>query len=277
MKIRIRTVVILILVAICSVWLVFPVEYLFTISIQNLVDIVHVPPYFIPPRPTFRWYEKILVSTERIGLRTALLNSAIIASGTTFITVILGSLSAYAFSRFNFRLKGKLFFFLLASQMIPPAATIVPLYIIYNHIGIIDTHIGMILVLCSMLVPYVTWLMKGFFDGLPVELEEAAMMDGCSRLEALFRIIFPVAAPGIAACAVFSFIESWNEFFMGYILTSRNATTIQVAIGTMMGHATWDFGTIFASGIVTILPVLIFGIVFRKYLLKGLTAGGLKY
>lgn len=275
---RLKKYLIYIPVILTSLMMLVPVIWLLLSSIQRTVDIMHIPPFLFPPSPTLKNFTDVLVGVGgRATFRDSFLNSLIISSATTVICVLLGSTAGYAFSRGSFRYKNSVFILLLITQMIPEVAIVIPLYYLYSQINLLDTIIGMVLLNSAILLPYTSWLMRGFFDSLSPDFEEAAMIDGCSKLESIFRIAMPLAAPGMAAVAIFSFIESWNEFFYAFILTNVNATTVQVAIGSYMGKATYKVTNIFASATLSLIPIIIFAIVFRNYLMKGLTEGGLKF
>ena len=266
-------------VLICSFILVIPVYWLFISSIQIRVDTIVWPPYQIPPRPTIQFYLGVFFSEapQAKAFRASFFNSIIIASLTTVVTVILGSFTGYVFSRQRFRGKTHMFMFLLGTQMIPEICVVLPLYVIYAKTRLLDTHLGLILLHTAILLPYVTWIMKGFFDALPLDFEESAMIDGCTKTQAILRIVLPLSAPGLAACAMFCFVESWNEFFFAFILTGRTSRTVQAAIGSFMGRQMAQWGLIFAGAFCSILPMIIFILIFRKYIVQGLTKGGLKF
>jgi multiple sugar transport system permease protein len=205
------------------------------------------------------------------------LNSMIVATASTIIALAVGSLAAFAFSRFEF--PGKRFFLLvfLLSQMLPGASVIIPLFQFLNAAGLYDTHAGLILVHTAVLLPFVIWLLYGFFQGIPRDIEDAALIDGCSRMTALRKIILPLALPGIGATALFAFLGSWNEFFFALILTSSDATkTIPVGIGLFVGEYLDIWNQMAASAVLLSVPPLLLFALMRKTFVKGLLAGGVK-
>jgi multiple sugar transport system permease protein len=208
---------------------------------------------------------------------TYTLNSFVVASSATLITLFAGSLAAFAFSRFQFPGKKVFLLVFLLSQMLPGASVIIPLFQFMNVVGLYDTHLGLILVHSALLLPFVIWLLYGFFQGIPREVEDAALIDGCSRLTALRRVILPLALPGIGATALFAFLGSWNEFFFALILTSSDSTkTIPVGIGLFVGEYLDIWNQMAASAVLFSLPPLILYALMRKTFVKGLSAGAIK-
>ena len=188
-----------------------------------------------------------------------------------------GSLAAFAFSRFQFAGKGFFLLVFLLSQMLPGASVIIPLFQMLNAVGLYDTHVGLILVHSAVLLPFVIWLLYGFFQAIPREVEDAALIDGCSRLSALRRVILPLALPGIGATALFAFLGSWNEFFFALILTSSDMTkTIPVGIGLFVGEYNDIWNQMAASAVLFSLPPLILFAFMRKTFVKGISAGAVR-
>ncbi len=204
-------------------------------------------------------------------------NSFFIALFVTIICVSLGSLAAYAFSRLRFPGKEKILFVLLFSYMLPPIAVIIPIYRIFSRYQMLDTKQALILIYSAILVPFVIWLMRTYFDTIPKDLEDAAKIDGCSHLGTLFRVIFPLSAPGIVATSLFAFLMSWEEFFIALILTSTpQAKTIPVAIAEFSGRHSIDFGMMATGGILAALPPILIAFVFQRYIVGGLLSGAVK-
>jgi len=199
-----------------------------------------------------------------------------VVAGSTIIAVSLGSLAAYSFSRFKMWADKHILFDILTFRMAPLIVFIIPFYMIWTNLGMYDTHIGLIRAHAAFNMPLVVWLMLSFFDGLPRDLEEAAMVDGCSRLATLFRIVLPLVAPGLAASAVICIIFSWNEFFFAMVLTSVYAKTLPAAITGFVTTRGTLWGEMAAVATVIILPVLAFAIIVQKYLVRGLTFGAIK-
>ena len=205
-----------------------------------------------------------------------LMNSLIIGFGSTFLAVFLGTLAAYAFSRFNVRLKDDLMFFILSTRFMPPIAVAIPVYLMYRQVGMTDTHLGMILLYTAVNVSLAVWLLKGFIDEIPREYEEAALVDGYTRLQAFVRTVLPQAATGIAATAVFCLIFAWNEYAFALLLTSGTAQTSPPFIPTIIGEGGLDWPAMAAGTTLFLLPVLLFTVLLRKHLLRGVTFGAIR-
>jgi multiple sugar transport system permease protein len=203
-------------------------------------------------------------------------NSLIIAFGSTFCAVSLGVLSAYAFSRFRIPLADDLLFFILSTRMMPPIAVAIPIYLMYRKLGLSDTALGMILLYTAVNVSLAVWLLKGFIDEIPREYEEAAMIDGYTRLHAFFKVVLPQAATGIAATAIFCLIFAWNEYAFAVLLTSGEAQTAPPFIPTIIGEGGMDWPAVGAGTTLFLVPLLVFTVLLRKHLLRGITFGAVR-
>jgi len=241
-------------------------------SFKTRVDIFTIPPS-ISFNPTLDNYFAAFVEKN---FTKYLMNSLVVVAGSTIIAVSLGSLAAYSFSRFKMWADKHILFDILTFRMAPLIVFIIPFYMIWTNLGIYDTHVGIIIAHAAFNMPLVVWLMLSFFDGLPRDLEEAAMVDGCSRLVTFFRIVLPLVAPGLAASAVICIIFSWNEFFFAMVLTSVYAKTLPAAITGFVTTRGTLWGEMAAVATIIILPVLIFAIIVQKYLVRGLTFGAIK-
>lgn len=207
-----------------------------------------------------------------------LLNSIVIGGGSTVLAVGLGTISAYAFSRFNIAGKDDLLFFILSTRMLPPVVVVIPIYLMYRSIGLRDTHLGLILLYTTFNVSFAVWLMKGFIDEIPREYEDAALVDGYTRFQTFLKVVLPQSVTGIAATAVFCLITAWNEFAFALVLTETGgkAATIPRSITSATGLAGMDWGKIAASTFVFLIPVAIFTFLMRSHLLRGVTFGAIK-
>ncbi|MFN7286340.1 MAG: carbohydrate ABC transporter permease [bacterium] len=203
-------------------------------------------------------------------------NSVIIAFGSTFLSVFLGTLAAYGFSRFKVPLKDDLLFFILSTRMMPPIAVAIPIYLMYRELGLSDTALGMILLYTAVNVSLAVWLLKGFIDEIPREYEEAAMIDGYTRLQAFRKVVLPQAATGIAATAIFCLIFAWNEYAFAVLLTSGTAQTAPPFIPTIIGEGGQDWPAVGAGTTLFLIPILVFTILLRKQLLRGITFGAVR-
>jgi multiple sugar transport system permease protein len=203
-------------------------------------------------------------------------NSLIIAGGSTIASVILGVFAAYAFSRFNMPGKDDLLFFILSTRMLPAVVVTIPLFLMYRQLGLHDTHLGMILLYTVFNLSLTVWLLKGFIDEIPKEYEEAALVDGYSRLQAFYKIVLPQAATGIAATTVFALIFAWNEYAFALMLTSEDARTAPPAIATMQGRGGIEWSAIAAGSLAFLIPVVIVTFALRRHLLRGVTFGAIR-
>ena len=233
----------------------------------------------LPPPET--WYEGIvrdsgmvIAGPSRFGER--FLNSVIIGFGSTALSIFLGTLAAYAFSRFRVPLKDDLLFFILSTRMMPPIAVAIPMYLMFRQLGLSDTHLGMILLYTAVNISLAVWLLKGFIDEIPREYEEAALIDGYTRFQAFRKVVLPQAATGIASTAIFCLIFAWNEYAFAVLLTSGNAQTAPPFIPTIIGVGGQDWPAVAAGATLFLLPVMIFTILLRKHLLRGITFGAVR-
>ena len=207
-----------------------------------------------------------------------LLNSIIIGGGSTILAVGLGTLSAYAFSRFDIAGKDDLLFFILSTRMLPPVVVVIPIYLMYSALGLRDTHFGLILLYTTFNVSFAVWLMKGFIDEIPKEYEDAALVDGYTRFQTFLKVVLPQSVTGMAATAVFCLITAWNEFAFALVLTEvgGRAVTAPPSITSATGSTGMDWGKIAAMTFVFLLPVAIFTFLMRRHLLRGVTFGAVK-
>jgi multiple sugar transport system permease protein len=203
-------------------------------------------------------------------------NSALIAVATTALALTLGSLAAYAIARLSMPAGNQLMLMVLATQMFPGIVLIIPLFIVLSRAGMIDTHLALILVYLSFVLPVVMWILKGFFESIPIELERAAAVDGASTLQTFRLVVLPMSLPPLFAAGVFAFIESWNEFFYAVILTRTDVKTVPIKISEFSGQYQTAFGQMIAASMLASIPVVLVAIVFRRYILLGFSEGAVK-
>jgi multiple sugar transport system permease protein len=203
-------------------------------------------------------------------------NSLIISFASTVLAVTLGLLAAYAFSRYDIPGKGDWLFFILSTRMLPPVVVTIPIFLMYRAVGLYDVHIGMILLYTTFNLSFSVWLLKGFIDEIPKEYEEAALVDGYSRLQAFRKIVLPQAVTGIAATAVFCLIFAWNEYAFALMLTGDKARTAPPSIPSMLGVGGIEWGSIAAGSLLFLIPVVIVTFALRRYLLRGVTFGAIR-
>lgn len=251
--------------------IMFPFIWLLVLSVKPMEAMFAWPPQLFF-EPTFEHY---------IGLwdgefPKSFLNSLITSVGSTLAAMILGVPSAYALSRMKAGSGGRISLAILASRMAPPIAFTIPYFLAYRYIGLHDTRIGLILIYLTFNLSLVIWLMRSFFDAIPRTLEEAAWIDGATHWQSFRKIILPISGPGLAATAILCFLYSWNDFFFALILTRTEATTAPVAVVNFLNYEGWEWGKIAAGGTMVMLPVLVFSILVRKFLISGMSAGAVK-
>jgi multiple sugar transport system permease protein len=238
------------------------------------------PYHWIPSHLDFSRYSDILQAKGQdvaAAFRQSVVNSTIVAVGTTAISMGVGIFGAYAFAMLRFRFRRFTMMVFLTTYMLPPIALLVPLYLTMSALGLLDSDLGLIVVYCSYVTPFVLWILSNYFLSIPPELEEAARVDGCSRMGALFRVILPSARPGIFATLMFAFLLSWDEFLYALIFTSTPAAkTIPVAIADFTGRYSTDFGLVAAGGLIASAPPVLLAIAFQRFVVGGLSAGAVK-
>jgi multiple sugar transport system permease protein len=220
--------------------------------------------------------EKNMVVVSESKYIPRFVNSVVIAFGSTALAVFLGTLAAYGFSRFKVPLKDDLLFFILSTRMMPPIAVAIPIYLMYRELGLQDTRLGMILLYTSVNISLAVWLLKGFIDEIPREYEEAAMIDGYTRLQAFRKVVLPQAATGIAATAIFCMIFAWNEYAFAVLLTSGEAQTAPPFIPIIIGEGGQDWPAVAAGTTLFLIPIVVFTVLLRKHLLRGITFGAVR-
>lgn len=262
------------------VWTLLPIFVMFVSSFKDLLAAFQIPvigdwagsTVFFDFTPTLKHYIS-LFSDNNFG--TYMMNSLIAAGGSAVISVIFGSLAAYSLSRIDFRGKSDLFFWIISTRMAPVVAVMVPLYSIFRSLELVGTLPGLILAYTTFNLPFAIWILKGFFDNVPYAIEEAQMVDGSTRFQALVFIL-PLVAPGIGAFVVLCILFAWNDFLFAAIIGSGGAKTLPVATRELVQPQNIQWGAIMAAGVVTTLPMMFLGLVIRRYLVTGLTMGAVK-
>ncbi|MCP4166245.1 MAG: carbohydrate ABC transporter permease [Chloroflexi bacterium] len=205
-----------------------------------------------------------------------LLNSIVISTITVLVAIPLATMASYVLSRFAFKGSTPLLIWFLVTQFLPPVVVVIPFFILFRRIGIIDTQISLIIINLSLVLPYAVWMLKGFVDALPTEIEEAAVVDGCNEFGVLRRITFPLMMPGVITTAVFAFIMAWNEFLYALVLTRNDATTMTVGLLSTQTHRGVQWEWMSAAGMVVMVPIFILSLTIRKYFVEGMTMGAVK-
>jgi multiple sugar transport system permease protein len=252
-------------------FVLLPLYWVVVTSIKPTGDYMAIPPVWFPAEPTTVHYTAALFSYR--GLR-ALTNSLIIASATTVCSVLVGTPMAYSLARFN--TGGQhLAFWVLSQRFLPPIAVVLPIFLLYRSYGLHDTHIGLILIYTVFALPLTVWTVYAYFRQLPKELDEAALVDGCSRWRALWAVAFPLAMPGIVAAAVFAFVFAWTEFFFALNLTSQHAYTLPSIFRSFLGFQGAQYGESSALTVISFVPSIALGLLVQRHLVRGLTLGAL--
>ena len=264
----------------------YPPKLVFTPTLEGYVNVFTTrsrqsPEYMASLPPAETWYDElvrsrnmVIAGPSKFGAR--FVNSVVVGFGSTFLSVFLGVLAAYAFSRFKVPLKDDLLFFILSTRFMPPIAVAIPIFLMYRELGLSDTRLGMIILYTAVNVSLAVWLLKGFIDEIPREYEEAAMIDGYTRLQAFLKVVLPQATTGIAATAIFCMIFAWNEYAFAVLLTSGQAQTAPPFIPIIIGEGGQDWPAVAAGTTLFLIPILVFTILLRKQLLRGITFGAVR-
>lgn len=263
------------------VWTVSPYLWLIISSLSYKIDLTTIPLKWIPTRLTLENYVGLFFSQGEASFNVnlfinSLKNSTIISVSTMLISMPIGVLAAYASTRLKFKGGSTVMVTSLVAQLVPPIVLVIPLYVILRFLLLTDTTLGLILVNISIALPLVIWLMRGYFATIPYDLEDAARIDGCSRLGALVKIILPLTGPGLVSVMIFAFIASWNEYLYAYVLTQSNARTLPVIIGEFSTKLGLDYLKIAAAGVLASLPPVLLALIFQKFIIKGMTGGAVK-
>ena len=254
------------------VFVMIPLYWMLNTSLKPSSDYLAIPPVWWPEEPTMSHYTAALFVYR--GLE-GLVNSIIVSSAATVLSALLGSLMAYSLARYN--TGGQhLSFWVLSQRFLPPIAIVLPVFLIYRNIGLYDTHLGLILAYTVFTLPVSVWMMYAYFRQMPRSLEEAALVDGCTRWRAFWTVAVPLAAPGIVAAAVFAFIACWTEFFFALLLTSRHAFTLPTVFRSFIGFQGAQYGEAAALAIVSLGPSIFLGVLAQRHLVRGLTLGAVR-
>jgi len=262
--------------AIALMMFMFPVAWMFLTSFKTESEYFSYPPVFIPDDFSLRnYFNAMAFPPDGRGGLQGLRDSLIIAAATALVSLIIGAPAAYSLARF--RIGGEnLSFWILSTRMFPPVASALPLFLIFKQLRLLDTHMALIIANTIFNLPFVIWLLKGFFEELPRGVEEAALIDGCTYWGSFVRIALPLIAPGIMVVTLFSFIFAWNEFMFALLLTRRSVRTLTIIVPSLVGGHEILWGEIAAIGVVAIIPGIVLSILLQRYLVRGLTLGALK-
>jgi multiple sugar transport system permease protein len=270
------------MVVIVLLFIYLPILWLFSASLSTQVELFSIPPHWIPQHPTLQNYIDIFFPSAAASsvprtFAVSILNSIRVASILTVLCLVVGGLAAYALVRIPFRGGKVIMVSILGVRMIPEVSLIIPLYIVASQLKLINTPTILIITYMCFALPYSIWMMAIFFQSVPRELEEAARLDGCNRLQTLIKVILPISTPGLISTALFIFLLAWDEFFFALIFTSTLASkTVPVAIAEFVGRYAVNITGMMAGGFLAALPPIILAIIFQRYIVRGLTAGAVK-
>ncbi|WP_248930297.1 carbohydrate ABC transporter permease [Paenibacillus hamazuiensis] len=263
-----------IVLIIASLFVLIPSLWMASTALKRSEDVMSTPLKWIPDTVSFNSFIRIW---KEYPFAEYFANSVFIVFTATVISLLFSALAGYGTSRFNFRGKGTFLTFLLMTQMFPSIMLLIPFYKVLKSFGLIDTHLGLILVYISFTIPFCTWMMMGYFQSIPKELDKAAMIDGCSRLRTFVQIILPLSLPGLSATAIYAFLVGWNEYMFAFILTtSESMKTIPVGIAQLNGFYKIEWNDMMAASIVSSLPLIVLFLFLQKYFISSLTAGAVK-
>ena len=259
------------LIFLALAFFVFPLVWMISTSLKTEADAFRYPPVFLST-PTLNNYRSVLHS----DFPKSVLNSIIICLSTVAISIVLGTPAAYALSRYHFKHKKDFAMWILSTRMAPPVAVALPMFLMMKAFHLLDSRMALVVLYTTFNLSFVIWMMRGFFEEVPRELDEAALIDGCSQLHAFIRIAVPLVAPGLVAAGIFCFIFSWNEFYYALIMTRSDAMTVPVAVQGFIGLYGLRWGEMTAAASLATAPILAFAIATQRHLVRGLTLGAIK-
>lgn len=253
---------------------IFPAIWMLSTSIKDVTELYDMPPEIIPDGPTLANYANVLQNSK---MYQAFFNSAFVTVSVVALTLFISVLAGYGFARYKFKGAGVLKIGLLFGQMVPGVVIIIPLYFLFSKTGLLDTHLSLVIADMALTIPMGVIMLSSFFATVPRELEEAAKIDGCTGLGALFRVVLPVAKPGLVSVAIYTFINAWEEFLFALNLTNSSSTrTLPIAISMFSGEFSVDWGATMAASAVVALPVLLLFLLCNRYFVQGLSDGAVK-
>ena len=266
-----------------ALWLIGPFVWLLVTSISYQRNLMARPLSFVPPEVTLDNYRMVLglvrfhAEGQAARILPSMLNSLIVASAVTALNLIIGTTAGYAYARYRFPLKTLSLFALLFARMLPTVVLVPAFFLMLRALGLQNTLTGLVVIYCAFTLPFTVWIMKAYFETIPDELDKSALVDGCNRLQAYYRVVLPVSGPGLVAAGAFAFMLCWNEFIIAQVLNTKpDTTTLPPVIVAMNGQTNIDYSVIAASGFVGALPAVVLVLIFQKQMVQGLTAGSVK-
>jgi multiple sugar transport system permease protein len=262
-------------VIILAAIILFPIYWLFITALSTTEELSGLPPSFWPEAPQWQVFSKVL---EERPIPTWLLNSTLAAVGSVALSMIVSVFAGYSLSRFSVRGGQSMGLFILTAKMLPATLLVIPLFAVFRSMGMIGSLWTLVIAHSTLIVPFTTWMLKGYFDTIPRELEQAAMVDGCSPLGAMFRVVLPISTPGLAATALYAFVLSWADYAYArtFLASQPESWTANLGITTMQGEYTTDWNEISAAAVFVAIPIMLIYLFLERYLVGGLTAGAEK-
>ncbi len=259
------------LILVATFFMLVPILWIFMAAFKNHIDVFQLKLFFKPTLENF-----VAVFELPYDLGNKLLNSTIVAFVTVVFAIPIATMAAYSFSRFRLKGETAMLVTILATQFVPAVVIILPFFVMFRNIGLLDTRVGLILVNLAIVMPFAIWMIKGFIDGIPLDTEEAAMVDGSSRLQVIRNIVLPMAAPGLLTAGIFCFIIAWNEFLFALILTNKYAVTLPIGLALFKAEEGDLWNLLSAAGIIIMVPMFVLALIIRKYFVQGMTMGAVR-
>ena len=263
----VQTIVILAAAAV----MIVPIIWIFLAAFKTHVDVYQLKIFFNPTLKNF-----LTVFEAPYSLGGKLFNSTIVAGATVAIAIPVATCAAYSFSRFRLRGELTMLVLILATQFVPAVVIVLPFFVMFRDIGLLDTRVGLIMVNLAIVMPFAIWMIKGFIDGIPIDTEEAALVDGSTRLQVIRNIVLPLAAPGLITSGIFCFIIAWNEFLFALILTNKDAVTLPIGLALFKAEEGDLWNLLSAAGIIIMLPMFVLALIIRNHFVQGMTMGAVR-
>ena len=259
------------LIVIAILVMLVPIAWIFLAAFKNHIDVFQLKILFTPTLENFR---SVFEPPYYLGRK--LVNSTIVAFVTVLIAIPAATMAAYSFSRFRMVGETAMLVVVLATQFVPAVVIILPFFVMFRDLGLLDTRLGLIIVNLAIVMPFAIWMIKGFIDGIPLDTEEAAMIDGSSRLQVIRNIVLPMAAPGLLTAGIFCFIISWNEFLFALILTNKDSVTLPIGLALFKAEEGDLWNLLSAAGIIIMVPMFVLALIIRNYFVQGMTMGAVR-
>ena len=261
----------ILLIVVAAAVMMIPILWIAMAAFKTHVDVYQLKVFFTPTLENFR-----TVFQSPYSLHDKLLNSTIVALATVLVAIPMATMAAYSFSRFRLVGERIMFVMILATQFVPAVVIVLPFFVMFRDLGILDTRIGLIVVNLSIVMPFAVWMIKGFIDGIPIDTEESALVDGSTRAQVIRNIVLPMAAPGIVTAGIFCFIVAWNDFLFALILTTNDAVTLPVGLALFKAEEGDLWNLLAAAGIIIMVPMFVLALIIQKHFVQGMTMGAVR-